>query len=954
MTKHFAKVFAFLLVLLASPVALAAENVWNIYTPAAGSAIFEILTGVAAMLNKDGASSIIGAVLTVTLISFIALVARAGIEGNFVRVLTFFLGLWVLLTTTFTIKVDVMISDRVNNYYNVVNGVPIILAGPAAFISELGNQLAESTDQFMTLPDQMSMRQGGQFNLFAKVLADSSMYKITDPGLNQSVINYITDCTIPGMASGVISLTQIKTSKDLWNDIKFNHKGILTRVRIEPTMVTGIQRSSSTAASDASAATGKLCSANDTSGCRESLMSCTDAHATIGAALSIYASEFGKGSGAMGDLAASGGAGALGSALSAASTWITGTGLENQTPAGNVLQQRIMLNTISGAFRSAAVQAGNSELLQAAATTQAEEAQKSAWITSASLFNDLMGYIFIVLQAMIYALAPFALLMLFAPGSGIRGAVSYLQMLIWVALWEPLLTVVNFMIAVLGKSSMVGVFGSGFDMTNAVAVSESANNLMAAAGFMGSMVPLLAWKIATGSLGLMEFVQQGSGQSAATQAGATASSGNLSLGNVDLNKVNANSEKFTYGSEFGEAPLMHKKATPGSGMVTTDAGGASSSVNGQVIGYGASLGVASSQAAELKSSYAVDMASSLVASTSKNASEMHSDIKAASQGTKQSDTRSTVTMSQLSQSTANQLSDAIGLIRQSTASENYSKSYSLGVDASAGVGATPKNGNGGGGIIPKLGLSLSGGASLGNTEQLADQLGSSRDQKNTLTQAFQALSNITNAAGITYSAEKGFMITQQDGNTLTISAQEVEQASRTTSNKIDAGYSQRLSQDSSVKYTHQLPNRDFVPQTAPSVGANPNLQATLASGGGGLKAAVDSVPPPAGPERFSAVQAEARAKIEQQEARGVPASRGPGGGGAPAPASAPGGAIQTPSPTETRQRIAKAATAAGIDPNNGGTPDRLHGVKDLKFQKQTEGRVWNAGEQIEAHDNKRK
>jgi hypothetical protein len=82
-------------------------------------------------------------------------------------------------------------------------------------------------------------------------------------------------------------------------------------------------------------------------------------------------------------------------------------------------------------------------------------------------------------------------------------------MLIWVALWEPLLTVVNFMIAVLGKSSLVGTFGSGFDLSNAATISESANNLMAAAGFMGSMVPLLAWKIATGALGLMEFVQQG-------------------------------------------------------------------------------------------------------------------------------------------------------------------------------------------------------------------------------------------------------------------------------------------------------------------------------------------------------------------------------------------------------------------------------------------------------------
>lgn len=944
MNKYFAKLFVFVLTLFAAPFAAAAESVWAIYTPAAGSAIYDILTGVAGMMDRNGAASIIGAVLTVSLVSFIALVARAGIEGNFVRVLTFFLGLWVLLTTTFGIKVKVMVSDRVSNYYNVVENVPLILAAPAAFISEMGNQLADATDQFMTLPDGMSMRQGGQFNLFAKVLADSSTYRIVDPGLNQSVVNYVADCVIPGIAQGSISLAQLKTSKNLWKDMAFKHDALMTRVRLEPTMVTGIQNSTSATAATGATALSGLCSASDKSGCSESLMSCTNAHTAIGTALEMYAAEFGKGSGAMGDLAATGAASSLGNALSAASTWISGNGLENQASAGSVLQQRIMVNAITGAFRSAAVQAGNSELLQAAATTQAEEAQKSAWITSASLFNDLMGYIFIVLQAMIYAIAPFALLLLFAPGSGIRGAVSYLQMLIWVALWEPLLTIVNFMIAVLGKSSMVGAFGAGFDMTNAVTVSESANNLMAAAGFMGSMVPLIAWKIATGALGLMEFVQQGSGQAAATQAGATASSGNLSLGNVDMNKVNANSEKFTYNAEFGDVPLMHRKAAPGSGSVATDMGGSTTAINGSPMSYGYSTGVSSSNAAEAKLSMAYDTAKSLSMSSSQNAAKTQSEISQFARSTESGHSSTTTSMSQFSEGTQKQLSESIGAMRQSTAALGYAQQFKVGVGGSAGIGGSI-GGDGddsGGGKGLSLAAKITGGADMSRTTSLQDSTSDSVDLKNVASKSWQAIQQTTGAVSASFNEKTGMTFTMADGKSFTVGAQEVNQAAETYSRKIDAGVSERLSQDSKVNFQRALPVQDGTPTGSPGVGGSPALTTMLNSRGAeGMPQAMATMPKGT-PEGYDATVAKARAQLDAGHVKGSPGTSG----GVPAnPTIAPS------SEKESRRMMVQAAGPSHntqvLSPERAARVDAQDG---RKFERQTDGHTWNADNQVDSRN----
>lgn len=673
-------------------------------------------------------------------------------------------------------------------------------------------------------------------------------------------------------------------------------------------------------------------------------MSCTNAHTAIGTALEMYAAEFGKGSGAMGDLAATGAASSLGNALSAASTWISGNGLENQASAGSVLQQRIMVNAITGAFRSAAVQAGNSELLQAAATTQAEEAQKSAWITSASLFNDLMGYIFIVLQAMIYAIAPFALLLLFAPGSGIRGAVSYLQMLIWVALWEPLLTIVNFMIAVLGKSSMVGAFGAGFDMTNAVTVSESANNLMAAAGFMGSMVPLIAWKIATGALGLMEFVQQGSGQAAASQAGATASSGNLSLGNVDMNKVNANSEKFTYSAEFGDTPLMHRKAAPGGGSVATDMGGSTTAINGSPMSYSYSTGVSSSNAAEAKLSMAYDTAKSLSMSSSQNAAKTQSEISQFARSTESGHSSTTTSMSQFSEGTQKQLSEAVGAMRQSTAALGYSDQWKIGgkVSASAGLGTLfggGEEGSGGKGI--GFSANISGGRDFSRTQSLQDSTSDSVDLKNVASKSWQAIQQTTGAVSASFNEKTGMTFTLANGNTFTIGAQEVSQATESYSRKIDAGVSERLSQDSKVSFQRALPVQDGTPTGSPGIGGSPALTTMLNSRGAeGMPQAMATMPKGT-PEGYDATVAKARAQLDAGHVKGGP------GSGSHIPSNP---SLNPSSEKESRRLMVQTAGAANTQVLSPERAARVDAQDGRKFERQTDGHTWNAKDQVDSRN----
>ncbi len=230
---------------------------------------------------------------------------------------------------------------------------------------------------------------------------------------------------------------------------------------------------------------------------------------------------------------------------------------------------------------------------------QAEQAQKTSWFTAARVFDNMMGYVYTTLQAFIFAIVPIVIIALMVPGLGRPIFTNYAQILVWMTLWQPMLTVVNYLITLFGQGQVgtTMALGSGISMSNKYAFQTSTNDLMLAAQFLGTSVPLLAWGLVKGSMAFTEFISHGIGSSMAQQAGASASTGNLSMGNMSMDNTSMNKYNTAMSSAVGAQTTM---GYTGSMQSAVDDGGSSHAAYGQQQTRVVSTGLSVSQQTSLR------------------------------------------------------------------------------------------------------------------------------------------------------------------------------------------------------------------------------------------------------------------------------------------------------------------------------------------------------------------
>lgn len=599
----------FLLMALAPTMAMAGGtlnplggNAWDLYVMGNGDAIFQILTAIKLITSSGGFTTLL---LVLSTAGFFFLAVHAGFDPgkNLLKMFGFLLSVGLIVQTTQHLKANVNINDPVNNYNNVVTGVPALVAVPSAVISEIGNWMTKSIETAFSVPTELTMSQGGGYNLGITMMQDAQNFAITNPELKKSLAAFAGDCVIPALARRQMSTADLKTSVDLWGTYG---------AAASPTVFTRYYEFQ--AANDPNSAAGtvnRTCSATYNSKALPPVQVTSDLNVAGNSSTEVITLENGMGGTASCQAAYSCITQDLqmhGQDLlnAKATQWSkTGTlipweqrmqvaldnaaGGQNQgaaglTPIGTILQSA-MVNETNGMFRQASVQSGDNETLLAASVSQAEAQQKSAWATGSIIFQNMMGYVYSVLQAFTFALVPIVLIALMIPGIGKQIFSSFASLLIWMALWEPMLAIVNFLVSVfahqtLGASWMAN--GGGLTLQNRYTVNEQTSNLVTVAQFMGTMVPLFAWGLVKGSMAFTEFISHGIGNSFASSAGATAASGNLSMGNMQMNNVNSNkydtSSKSTVGNQ-----ATNVFSNSGASLNTAELGGSTGSQHGQSL-----------------------------------------------------------------------------------------------------------------------------------------------------------------------------------------------------------------------------------------------------------------------------------------------------------------------------------------------------------------------------------
>jgi hypothetical protein len=597
-------------------------NTWDLYVFGNGRVIFDVLNSIKMlMVPTAGSSGFQMLLLCMASLGFLVLAVAAGFDPgkNLMRMFTYILVVWGVSWGSTSLTANLNVNDLVVNEEGLketytVDGVPALVALPAALTSQVGYYFSRVMETYFTMPGDYKIAggSGGQFNLFAKMVQESNEYVFTDSGVKQTMMAYVTDCVVPAIARDKFQATVVDPLTGTSQVVK-GANALTQSPNLMATLATAKHNAimtkvfpsnySSTGASGPTGSTPTGSSASVLSGFGE-IKTCAAAYddmkvmmeANAQALLAAGSAAYAK-SGVMVPLET------LYSSMLAGASAPGGAGSTYSRPSGYILQQG-MLNSMGGAFRQAALQTGNNELMQAAAIAQAEQNQRSTWVSGFHIFNNMMGYVFTVLQAFIFAITPMVVVALMVPGLGKSIFQNYAQILIWLTLWMPMLSLINFIITLFGSETVGSALSmsGGVSMANRGILSERTNNLVIAAQFLGTMTPLLTWGLVKGAMAFTEFISHGVGSAFASQAGSTAASGNLSLNNMSMDNTSMNKFNTAMSSTVG---TQGTNAFTNAGAMLTgqDMGGGSAMKSGS--GVDAKSAASSSLSKSIQESQAV-------------------------------------------------------------------------------------------------------------------------------------------------------------------------------------------------------------------------------------------------------------------------------------------------------------------------------------------------------------
>lgn len=559
------------------------DNAWTLYVFGSARVIQELFMSIKMLVAPDiGSSGFITLMYLVAIVGFFVLAVAAGFDPgkNFMRMFTYILVVWGVVFSTTKLKADLHIIDKVGNTApEVVTGAPALIVIPASLVSQVGEYFSRSVETYFSIPGSFKMSNVGQFNLFATMLADSTQFKIKDEGISKTMSSYAGDCIVPAIARGQFK-GPVKTVQS-YGDALINPGVPVTTETMaygyEALMkTTDLMKTYESANSPAiltkyypanggKNADGSASNWRSTLGLPDSVIGTPTNSADFGVVVPCEASykalknDIDMHANSL--LTASGKAwGAAGGnqLYSTLFTDMLSSASSTEGPS-SYIRQKALLYEMNNSFKGAAMMAGNSEILQTLSIAQAEQQQKSMMVSAFSVFNNMMGYMYTVLQAFLFGMAPIIILAMLVPGLGKSILVNYMQVLIWLALWTPLLGIVNYIITLFGQYDVSQVFlsaGGGLNKSNDALVSEKANNLIIAGQFLGTLVPMISWGIIKGAMAFTEFINHGIGSQFAAQAGATAATGNYSLNNASADNLSMNKFSTQMSSAVGAGPVQ--------------------------------------------------------------------------------------------------------------------------------------------------------------------------------------------------------------------------------------------------------------------------------------------------------------------------------------------------------------------------------------------------------------
>jgi hypothetical protein len=530
---------------------LGSNSVWTVYAFGNAQAVADAFR---ALTNFSSSPVFQSIVSMVGVIGVLGVGASGGFNPAMAkRLIGYFVSVFLVCYVFFGVGnggplvVNVEVIDTVDNTWKAPVTVPAVVGIPAAILSSAGFKITQAIEASFALPTELKMSNGAPFNLAASMIADASQARITDPNLASSLAYYVQDCFTIGVARGTLKAETLIQSTKFLEDIKFDNQAVMVNtLLLAPVGNPGI-------------------------------VSCGEAWTLINNAVNAQgttAADFLKDASAWTKTPAMS---VLNAAADSTAQWASNNGV---TDGAALVKQSAVLSAFRGAYSQAANQTGNSEFLTGIAMSQATEAQRTSWITGAEVFNKTMGYVFAIIQVFVYAITPLVLCAALVPSLGMALLKNFSQILLWLAIWQPMLAIVNFIIISMQQAELGGILSNGatygFTLSNVGIVSEKTANLRAAASFVGTMVPALAWAMVKGSVDFSRVIGSAVGENFAQGAANTMTTGNYSLNQASMDSFTANKHSTAatgaWGGGFSNSGAVGSKETNTGGSMLASEG----------------------------------------------------------------------------------------------------------------------------------------------------------------------------------------------------------------------------------------------------------------------------------------------------------------------------------------------------------------------------------------------
>ncbi|WP_022671333.1 conjugal transfer protein TraG N-terminal domain-containing protein [Hippea alviniae] len=467
-----------------------------------GPIMNDIIAGVTYVLNSSDYGTLLQ--LTMTLAGLLLVVgyhrsSAAGSHGG----LSLTMGVLLVATLyygAYSPKVDVVVYDPINHFNSSVRNVPIGAALVIWTSNKLTNGFAKLFDEAFTssgFPDEFTYEQtGGTPSAILTVTALGNVYPST-AYLLVSVENYLKDCWLVASRLGKVNYQDIFTSSDILSTLKEAADALgpaWTTNYYDSTHPTGIN------------------------------VTCSEDYNLISTAVQNDASLTGGAMQAFANMLKQLGIAGIsttaeaGNLLQAAASFEVGAGLSAQS----LIAQAMLVNAANPNLLRFADSYGLPAASLNSAITESALQTTSTMATSYALASVFLPMSFLVVQSFIIALLPLIFAMMFIPGLTKRYGTMAFNLLMWIAFWGPVASVINFIVQDYAKYSLQkGTAGLITFQTMPFIVAHG-QTLMAVAGYIMFSVPVIAFALASGSAyALTSMVSGVTGLSAAAARAAS-------------------------------------------------------------------------------------------------------------------------------------------------------------------------------------------------------------------------------------------------------------------------------------------------------------------------------------------------------------------------------------------------------------------------------------------------